>query len=72
MVGLLWVIAAIAFVTVSAGAVMHSAWWLEAAVPVALGSLALTILELPEARIGVVVNVVLLAILLAALRLHFA
>ena len=71
LVGLLWVIAAVAFVTVSAGAVMQSPWWLEAAVPVALGSLALTILELPEARIGAVVNIILLAILLAALRLHF-
>ena len=72
VVGLLWVIAAVAFVTVSAGAVMQSPWWLEAAVPVVLGSLALTILELPEARIGAVVNVVLLAILLLGVRLHFA
>ena len=71
-IGLLWVMAALAFVTVSAGAVLHTEWWLGAAVLVALGSLALTILELPEARIGAMVNVVLLAILLVALRLHFA
>ena len=53
-------------------AVMHTGWWLRTAVLVAVGSLVLTILELPEARIGTVVNVVLIAILLVALRLHFA
>ena len=71
-IGLLWVLAAIAFVAVSAGAMLHAEWWLEAAVLVVIGSLALTILELPEARIGAVVNVALLAMLLVALRLHLA
>jgi hypothetical protein len=71
-VGILWVAAAVAFVAVSAGAVMHTDWWFRTAVLVALASLALTILELPEARIGAAVNVLLLAILLLAPVLRFA
>ena len=67
-VGLLWVVAALAFVTVALGAAFDTAWWTKAAVIVAVGSLALTMLELPEARIGLVVNLALIATLLLVAR----
>ena len=66
VVGVLWAVAAVAFVTVSGAAALDKAWWPTAAVIVALGSLALTVLELPQAKIGLVVNLALIATLLFA------
>ena len=66
VVGVLWAAAAVAFVTVSAATVLDKPWWPTAAVIVALSSMALTLLELPQARIGLVVNLALIATLLFA------
>ena len=63
-VGLLWVVAALAFVSVAAGAAVDTDWWVKTAVMVAMGSLALTALEMPQSRVGVVLNVILIAALL--------
>jgi hypothetical protein len=71
-VGLLWALVALAFLTTAAGAVLGAEWWIKAAVGITLGSLALTLLELPEARIGLVVNVALIAMLLLTWRYHWA
>lgn len=63
-VGLLWLAAAIAFMVAAVGAAVDASWWVGAATLVTLGSLLLTVLEWPLARVGLYVN---LAILLALL-----
>jgi hypothetical protein len=66
--GLVWVVASLAFVIVAAGAVLQTEWWMTAALSVSVASLALTILELPAARIGLALNVALIATLLLVQR----
>ena len=61
--GVLWLAAAGVFVAVAAGALAHGDWWVPWAVGAALGSLILSAVEWPEARIGVAVNAFLLAAL---------
>ena len=56
VVGVLWVIAAVAFAVVAVGAALNTGWWPRAAVPVAMGSLGLCVLGWPEAKIGVALN----------------
>ncbi|HEX6051724.1 MAG TPA: hypothetical protein VFZ21_20795 [Gemmatimonadaceae bacterium] len=68
--GLLWVLAALAFVFVAAGAVLEAGWWAKAAVITAVGSLVLTSLELPAARVGLVLNLFLIVVVLLLQRFH--
>src|SRR5690349_17519524 len=64
VVGVLWLAAAIAFVVTAVGAAMNVEWWMRMALVVTLGSLALTVLEWPLARIGLYVDVALLGAIL--------
>lgn len=66
--GLLWLTAAMAFVVVGAGTALDYDWWAKAALYVTLASLALTIVEFPEAKLGLVVNLAILAVLFATTR----
>ena len=61
--GLLWLLAAVAFGLVSAGAVMDTAWWASMAATTAIASLVLSLVWWPESRVGVAVNVLLIAAL---------
>ena len=69
IVGLLWALAAVGFVTVSGATALDKPWWPAAALGVALSSMALTLLELPQAKIGLFVNLALIATLLFARRM---
>jgi hypothetical protein len=69
VVGTLWLAAAIAFWAAGAGAFADRPWWIPVAALVALASLVLSLVELPEAKIGVLVNLVILAGLFIASRL---
>jgi hypothetical protein len=66
--GLLWLTAAMAFVVVGAGTALDYSWWAKAALYVTLASLALTIMEFPEAKLGLVVNLAILAVLVVSTR----
>ena len=68
LVGVLWLVTGVAFVAAGAGVLMMKSWWLGVATTVALASLLLSILGWPEARIGVGLNVVIIAVLLG---IHF-
>ena len=68
VVGALWLLAAIAFLVTGVAALGNASWWLPAAGWVAGGSLLLSLVELPDARVGVLVNVVILAGLVIAAR----
>ena len=64
VMGILWLVTGAAFVLAAAGVWRDAAWWLPVTASVAVLSLAMSILGLPEARIGVVIDVLLLASLL--------
>ena len=57
VVGLLWLATAVAFVAVAIGTVAGVAWWAPAALTIAIVSLLLSVLEFPEAHLGVVINI---------------
>jgi hypothetical protein len=62
--GMFWLFAAVAFVTVAAGALTNQRWWILGASGSSLFSLVLCIVALPETRVGIGVNFLLLALLL--------
>jgi hypothetical protein len=68
-VGVLWLAAALAFALIAASALMQRTWWVPAATAVAVASLLLSVLGLPDARIGIAVNLALLTALLLGGRL---
>jgi hypothetical protein len=67
--GLLWLLAALAFGLTAAGAVMNAVWWPSIAVVTAIASLVLSLVWWPESRIGVPVNIALIAVLVMGRRL---
>ena len=66
--GLLWLAAAVTFAVAAGGALTHGSWWIPWAAGAALGSLILSAVEWPDARIGVAVNALILAALFAGTR----
>lgn len=66
-VGVMWLFAAIAFAVVAVGAGTRASWWPGAALVVSLASLALCVLGWPEAKVGVVLNLIVLAVAVIAL-----
>ena len=62
--GMFWLFAAVAFMLAAVGALTNQAWWILGAFGTALFSLMLCIVALPETRVGIGVNLVLLALLL--------
>ncbi len=64
VVGLVWLVLAVAFVASAVGAFTQQPWWTGAATWTAVASLGMSLLSLPEARIGVPVNLLVLAALL--------
>jgi hypothetical protein len=66
--GILWLLAAIAFLVAATGVMASTSWWMTATIGVAIGSLGLCLLEWPQARIGAVVNVGLIAIVMLLSR----
>jgi len=67
LLGILWLALAVVFVVVAAGTALDATWWVKAAALIATLSLVMTLLEMPQARIGVLVN---LAILGAAMLVY--
>lgn len=63
IIGVLWLAVAIAFVVAGIAMIAGTQWWGVTAICVALVSLVLSLLSLPEARIGVAVNIAILALL---------
>lgn len=66
--GVLWLIAALAFVVAGIACLTGQAWWITYATWTAVFSLLLSILGWPDARIGVVVDLMILALLVLGPR----
>ena len=69
IVGLLWLLVAVTFVFAASGLALREAWWPVTAAIIIVASLILCVVGWPEARIGVYVNLVIAALLLAGYRL---
>lgn len=68
LVGLMWLLGAVAFGVAAIGIVANAAWWPALVMGLAGGSLTLCLLQLPETKFGVVLNVVLIAALVGGQR----
>lgn len=66
VVGILWLITGVTFAVAALGALRHNSWWPGLALSVAVTSLVLSIFGLPEARVGIAINVFIIAGLLLA------
>ena len=64
MVGLLWLVSALAFFAAGALVIGRSTIWQPFAMSVSIFSLALCVLDLPESRIGIPVNIGIVAFIL--------
>lgn len=69
VVGVLWLLAAVAFGVLALAVLTDAPWWRPAAMWIASYSLVLSILGLPASWIGLVVDLLLLAYVLFAQRL---
>lgn len=63
VVGILWMLGALAFVAAGAGLLAGFAWWVGTALYASLGSLVLSVFGWPDSRFGAVINVLLLLFL---------
>ncbi|MDH3735009.1 MAG: ABC transporter permease [Gemmatimonadota bacterium] len=68
VVGVLWLIAAIAFAASAMGLLTHALWWRGMALSVTGLSIILTASELPRTKIGLALNVAILLVLLSDAR----
>lgn len=68
VVGVLWLIAGLAFLAAGVAALLNVSWWPTLTVAAAICSLPLSIAGWPESRIGVVVNGLLLALIAFGIR----
>jgi len=57
IVGILWLVAALAFAVTAGGLLTRASWWLPVAVVITVFSFLLCIVDWPEARIGAFVNI---------------
>jgi hypothetical protein len=66
--GLVWLSCALAFAAIGLATIFRAHWWLSAAMLVAFVSLLLCVIELPDAKIGAVLDIVILVLLAVAPR----
>jgi hypothetical protein len=64
VVGVFWLGGALAFTIAAVGVLRHAAWWPSFAFGAAIGSLLLCALSLPQAKLGIPINIAIIAGLL--------
>ena len=72
VIGIFWALVGLAFAVAATGLLLRASWWLPLTVSVVGASLILCAAGWPAARIGVFVNVGILAILAAAMAVDWA
>jgi hypothetical protein len=63
LIGILWLLVAVAFVGVAVGVMDHASWWFRESLAILSVSFVLCLLGWPESRPGIVANIVILALL---------
>jgi hypothetical protein len=71
-VGVVWLLLAAAFLVAAIGILGNAAWWIPATMTISVASLAVCIVQWPEARIGALINVALIGIFALASRWPWA
>lgn len=71
IVGVLWVVATLAWVAAGLGLIILAPWWQGATVFAALFSSALCVLGLPEAKYGLLINLAVLVVVFLNGRYHW-
>jgi hypothetical protein len=61
VVGVVWAIIAAAFVIAAVGVVRQTAWWPSFTIAIAIASLVMSVLGFPQAKIGIAINVAIIA-----------
>jgi hypothetical protein len=69
--GVVWLLGAVAFATAAAALILVPPLWTTLVLAAAAFSLVISVLALPDARVGVGINVVLLAFAWLASRFHW-
>jgi hypothetical protein len=69
--GVVWLFGAVAFATAAAALILVPALWTTLVLAAAAFSLIISVLALPDARLGVGINIVLLAFAWLASRFHW-
>ena len=62
--GIVWLFLAAAFIAAGAAVLLHASWWPGYTAAVAMISLACSVLGLPEAKLGIPINIVIIALIL--------
>lgn len=68
VLGVFWLLTAIAFLALAGAALTQQPLWMPVAITVALVSLSLSLFAWPESKLGVAVNLLIIAILLLGPR----
>jgi hypothetical protein len=68
VLGVFWLLTAIAFIALAGAALTQQPLWMPVAITVALVSLSLSMFAWPESKLGVAVNLLIIAILLLGPR----
>lgn len=69
LVGLLWLVVAVALVSIAAGVLQHTSWWYRESLAVLMVSSVLCLLGWPDSRPGLVANALILAVLVGGAAL---
>ena len=63
LIGILWLIGALAFIASGLGLIFLQPWWLTLTLYTTIYSLALSILGWPDSRYGLIINIIILGYL---------
>jgi len=66
IVGVFWLLTGLAFAVLGVGVITLQPWWFPLIIYLAIFSLVMCVLGWPDARIGVLINVIILGFLLLA------
>jgi hypothetical protein len=69
LVGLLWLVVAVALVSVAAGVLQHTTWWYRESIAVLTVSCVLCLLGWPDSRPGLVANALIVIVLIGGASL---
>jgi hypothetical protein len=68
LLGIAWLLVAIALAVLAGGVLLRTSWWYPVALPLLIVSFALCVVGWPDSRLRIIANVVILALLTAAVR----
>jgi hypothetical protein len=71
LLGVFWLLAALAFVTAAVSLLLHMPWWRTLTLSACAVSLVLCILGWPDTRFGIVANLLILALVIAGSLLQW-